>query len=91
MRRIRKPDKSEYVSYVSQYIDLLPNDSRILDHLQQNFLATRKLLLPLAEDRLLFRYAEGKWTIKEIVQHITDDERIYSYRALRFARHDTTE
>jgi uncharacterized damage-inducible protein DinB len=40
---------------------------------------------------LLHRYAEGKWTIKEILGHIVDDERIYVYRALRFARNDSTE
>ena len=47
------------------------------------------MLLPKA--RLLHRYAEGKWTIKEILGHIVDDERIYVYRALRFARNDSTE
>ena len=39
----------------------------------------------------MFRYAEGKWTIKEILMHIVDDERVYAYRALRFARNDKTE
>lgn len=91
MRRIEKPPAGEYAPYVIQYIGLLPDDGRVLEHLQENLKATRDFLLSLSEDRLLYRYAEGKWTIKEIVQHIADDERIYAYRALRFARNDTTE
>jgi uncharacterized damage-inducible protein DinB len=49
---------------------------------------TRETVGGLPEDRLTFRYAPEKWTIKEIVAHLTDDERIYAYRALRFARND---
>jgi uncharacterized damage-inducible protein DinB len=45
----------------------------------------------LPAEKLTFRYAEGKWTIKEILVHLIDDERIYAYRALRFARQDQTE
>lgn len=41
-------------------------------------------------DKFDFRYAEGKWTIKEIIQHIIDTERIFSYRALRISRNDQT-
>ncbi len=91
MRRIQKPKEGEYVPYVLQYIGLLPDDERVLDHLQENLHATKTFPRSLTEDKLLHRYAEGKWTIKEIVQHLTDDERIYAYRALRFARNDTTE
>jgi uncharacterized damage-inducible protein DinB len=91
MKRIQKPTESEYVPYVSRYIELLPDDSRVLDHLQQNLEVTRTFLLSLPEEKLLYRYADGKWTIKEIVMHLADDERIYAYRALRFARNDTTE
>src|SRR4030095_10777117 len=48
-------------------------------------------ILPLSEEKLNYRYAPNKWTIKEILVHIIDDERIYAYRALRFARNDKTE
>jgi hypothetical protein len=88
MRQIEKPDEDEYVPYVKRYIELLPDDGLILDHLEVNHQETRAFLLSLPEDKLLYRYAEGKWTIKEIVQHLSDDERIYAYRALRFARND---
>jgi uncharacterized damage-inducible protein DinB len=91
MRRIEKPKEAEYAPYAIQYIGLLPDDGLALDHLQKNFEATRAFLLSLPEDKLLYRYAPDKWTIKEIVSHIADDERIYTYRALRFARNDRTE
>src|SRR5215510_2816663 len=91
MRRIEKPEEAEYAPYAIQYIGLLPDDGLALDHLQKNFEATRAFLLSLPEDKLLRRYAADKWTVKEIVLHIADDERIYAYRALRFARNDATE
>jgi hypothetical protein len=91
MRLIEKPAQTEYVPYVAQYIELLPDDGRILEHLHNNAAATRSFLCSLPADKLLYRYADSKWTIKEIIQHLTDDERIYAYRALRFARSDATE
>lgn len=91
MRLIQKPEDGEFAAYAIQYIGLLPDDGRVLEYLQANVAATRKLVVSLPEERLLFRYAQGKWSIKEIVQHISDDERIYAYRALRFARADATE
>jgi uncharacterized damage-inducible protein DinB len=48
-------------------------------------------MLSLPEEKLTYRYAKNKWTIKEILVHIIDDERIYAYRALCFARNDKTE
>jgi uncharacterized damage-inducible protein DinB len=73
------------------YIQLLPGDGQLLKHLKNNFIATKELILSLPEGKLNYRYAENKWTIKEIMVHIIDDERIYAYRALRFARNDETE
>src|SRR5262245_60412010 len=91
MRRIAKPTSSEHVAYVRQYIDLVPVDGLVLEHLRANLEATSAFMRLLPAGLLLYRYAADKWTIKEILQHLADDERIYAYRALRFARGDGTE
>ena len=91
MKIIPRPELGEYAPYTIVYIGLLPDDGLILKHLQENLTSTSDFLRSLSEEKLSYRYAEGKWTIKEILAHIIDDERIYSYRALRFARNDTTE
>src|SRR4051794_11420323 len=91
MRHIQKPDEEEYAPYVRRYISLIPDDGRVLEHLQESLNTILRVLGTQSEAKLLFRYAENKWTIKEIVQHLSDDERIYTYRALRFARGDATE
>lgn len=91
MKIIPKPKRDEYPAYASMYIDLIPADGMVLKHLEENFLRTTELVWSLPEEKLLYSYAPGKWTIKEILVHITDDERIYAYRALRFSRNDKTE
>ncbi len=91
MRRIEKPSVNEYPPQAIRYIGLLPDDGCVLDHLERNLTRTREFLNSLPYEILTFRYAPAKWTVKEIVQHISDDERIYAYRALRFARGDATE
>jgi uncharacterized damage-inducible protein DinB len=90
-RVIEKPGNGEYPSYAHVYIDLLPGDGLILQHLSDNLSATKEFIGSIAPASLLHRYAGGKWTIKEILGHVVDDERIYVYRALRFARNDSTE
>jgi len=73
------------------YIGLLPDDGRVLTHMQNNLKRITDLIRPLSESQLTTPFAEGEWTIKEILVHIIDDERIYVYRALRAARNDQTE
>src|SRR3954454_12015253 len=91
MKRIEKPEEGEYAPYTIMYIGLLPDDGLVLKHLEDSLKATTALILSLPEERLKYRYADGKWTIREVLAHVNDDERIYAYRALRFARNDKTE
>src|SRR6266536_546324 len=90
-RFIEKPGKDEYLVNEPPYINLLPEDGLLLQHMEENFLSTKSLVYSLTEEKLQFRYAPGKWNIREILVHVIDMERIYAYRALRFARNDKTE
>lgn len=90
MRRIDKPVPGEYPAYSKIYMDLLEDDGKILEHLWKNFVAMRDFIYSLPNEKLYYRYAADKWTIKEILVHLIDDERIFAYRALRYARNDTT-
>ena len=85
---IPRPQPGEYPEYAEIYMSLVPYDGRILEHLKENFRAVKEFIYSLSPERLLYRYAPEKWSIKEILVHIVDDERIYAYRALRFARNE---
>ncbi|HEV8285138.1 MAG TPA: DinB family protein [Chitinophagaceae bacterium] len=90
LRKIEKPKQGEYPAYAIMYIKLVPDDGLLLKHLKDGFEDVKKFILSLPEEKLLYRYASNKWTIKEILVHIIDDERIYAYRALCFARNEKT-
>lgn len=85
-----RPDLSEYPSYYGQYINLVKGDN-ILRTLQEQVLSMQNILSEVPEEKENFTYAEGKWTMKEVIGHVIDTERIFAYRALRFARQDKTE
>jgi uncharacterized damage-inducible protein DinB len=90
-QHLEKPKPNEYSAEVDLYLDLLPDDGLILEYLETNLRTTLNLISPLSEENLMYRYASDKWTLKEVLIHIMDDERIYAYRALRFARGDAIE
>lgn len=91
MKKIPKPEMGEYAPYAIMYIGLLPDDGLVLQYLQGNLNVVLDFIRSSPAEKLTSRWAEGEWTIKEILGHIIDDERIYCYRALRFARNDATE
>jgi hypothetical protein len=84
---IGKPDSTEYAPYYSTYVSLVP-DGDILTVLSQQIEETAGVLNGISESRGAFRYAPDKWSIKELTGHLIDCERIFAYRALRFARND---
>lgn len=88
---IQKPEVGEYAPYTIAYIDLVPNDGLVLQHLLNNVQMVEELLITLPEKKLTSRCAAGEWTIKEILGHVIDTERILAYRALCVARDDSTE
>lgn len=77
------PFYQDYVSHVSS-LDLM-------DALRSSILTTDSLIRSIPEAKGEYRYAPGKWSIKEMICHMLDAERIFAYRALRFARNDQTE
>ncbi len=91
MKAIQKPAAGEYAPYAIMYINLVPDDGLVLQHLLDNVQMVEELLITLPDKKLITPCAEGEWTIKEILGHVIDTERIFAYRALRFARNDTTE
>ena len=86
---INHPEPTEYPPYYEKYISLVPR-GEILATLEQQLETTLSLLRSIPEARGNSRYAPGKWSIKELVGHLIDAERIFAYRALRFARCDQT-
>lgn len=91
MKSIPKPEEGEYNPYTIMYIGLLPDDGMVLKHMADNLDVVRRMVQDLPDEQLSSPHRVGEWTIKEILVHIADDERIYAYRALRFARNDKTE
>ncbi len=81
-----KPE--EYNSYYATYINLVEEQDIVIS-LKQGFDETFAFLNSIPEERWVFSYAEGKWNIKEIVQHLLDTERVFTYRALSFSRKET--
>ncbi|HTR77454.1 MAG TPA: DinB family protein [Gemmatimonadaceae bacterium] len=85
---IPRPDASEYIPYYGKYVALVP-DGDLLVILRDQARDTARLLRGGA-DHADFAYEPGKWTVKEVVGHLIDGERIFTHRALRFARGDAT-
>ena len=86
---IPRPDPSEYAPHYETYVSKVPGGN-LLEILEDQRRETQELLAEIPEERAIHRYAPGKWSIKEVVGHVTDAERVFSYRALRFARGDET-
>jgi len=86
---IQRPKPDEHAEYYAKYVAKVP-DGDLIAQLSSQAIETVNLLKELSPERADFAYAPGKWTIKQVLGHIIDAERVFGYRALRFARNDPT-
>jgi uncharacterized damage-inducible protein DinB len=84
-----RPDLSRVPEFYHNYIKQVPEDDLMIAFKNQTPVA-HQFFQNMPESKIDYAYAEGKWSIKEVLQHVIDAERIFSYRALRFARKDPT-
>ena len=80
-----RPKPEEAASYYSKYIDLVASGD-IVSALETQLRETTAFLTTVSEEKSLHRYAPDKWTIREVLSHIIDGERVFAFRALWFAR-----
>ena len=83
--------RSEYADFYKNYIEAIPENTSLPEVFSFGADQVLSLFSSLTEKQMAHAYAEGKWTLKELLLHIIDSERIFAYRALRFARNDSTE
>jgi len=84
-----KPAPTEHALEFSKYVTLVP-EGDIIQTLERQIENSLSLFRSISSDKANFRYAPDKWSVKELLGHLIDSERIFSYRALRFARNDQT-
>lgn len=82
---LTRPQTSEYDAHFETYVSQVP-ETRVLPVLAAQGEEVRRALASVGEERAGFRYAIGKWSIREVIGHIADTERLMAYRALCFAR-----
>jgi len=87
--QIPRPAATEYAPFHAAYVQAVP-DGDVLSFLERQGRETVALLRGVSEKQSQHRYAPGKWSIREVVGHMNDAERVFTYRALSFARSDTT-
>lgn len=87
---MQRPKPEETIPYFHRYIANV-QDGNIIDVLTKNQAATQTFIKNIPTEKAEYRYAEGKWSIKEVLLHLVDTERIMAYRALRFARNDKAD
>jgi hypothetical protein len=84
-----RPKQEEYNPYYETYIGIVP-EGEVGVMLRDSEVQTLELLAGLTEEQADYRYAPGKWSLKEVLGHINDNERVMAYRLLRIARGDQT-
>ncbi|HXG58283.1 MAG TPA: DinB family protein [Thermoanaerobaculia bacterium] len=84
----RRPVAGEYGRFYAGYVDLVPEEDILAAMIAQS-VETERILGAIGDERAAFRYAPGKWSIREVVGHVGDSERVFGYRAMCIARGET--
>jgi uncharacterized damage-inducible protein DinB len=85
---INRPNSDEYAPYAVVYVNAVPAGADVLQVLVNNQAATYNLFHNMTEEQAMHAYADGKWTLKEVLGHMIDTERVFSFRAFVFSRED---
>ena len=86
---MKRPETNEFAPYYNTYVSLIEGDN-VLPVLDAQTAELRAIFSQTPEEKGTYAYAEGKWTLKEMLSHIIDGERIFAYRVLRISRGDET-
>jgi DinB superfamily len=86
----KRPEKTEYNAFYETYVSLVP-ETEILPALERQIEEARALLAGISEEKSLYRYGTDKWSIRQVIGHLIDGERVFAFRAFTFSRADTVE
>lgn len=87
---INRPQPNEYLPYFETYIGKVPYGADVMELLEQLQTSSYNLFSNLTEEQAMYAYVEGKWTIKQVVGHMIDTERVFAFRAFCFSRENGT-
>lgn len=90
MLTVARPESGEFPAYADAYVRRVADDAVTVTELALQRERVTAMLAPVSEQEAAFRYGPGKWSVKQVVGHITDTERVFSYRLLSIARGDET-
>ena len=90
MTLISRPEPAEFPSFYLRYVDAVPPERDLVTALDEDHRATVSWLRGVPSGLELHRYAAGKWSVREVIGHIADCERVFAYRLVAIARGDTT-
>lgn len=90
MIKAKELQTHEYHNFYSTYISKVPDNLDLIDGYKTGGHAIVQFFKAIPEDKLEYSYAKGKWSVKDVFQHIIDNERVFTYRFFRIARQDKT-
>jgi hypothetical protein len=86
----QRPEKNEYNPFYETYVSCVP-ETEIVPALESQIEQTRALLAGISEEKSLFRYGADKWSIRKVIGHMIDGERVFAFRAFTFSRADKAQ